>query len=162
MASKRYPPEIIAQAKRFFIYEGWGFEKISEFFDGSPHAKTISNWAEEKDPDGKTWYDLRKEYTESIVHAVTPEMIEQKYQQRIYEELTDPNWSNKNSDSLAKLQVQFAKITDPARQIPVMYSFLTQLVQYMKKYHPDLVTKELLQAVTDFKNLKRNEFYENN
>lgn len=160
MATKRYPPETIAQAKRFFIYEGWGFDKISDFFDGSPHSKTISNWAEEENSDGKTWYNLRQEYTDSIVNAVTPEMIENLYLKRIYETLSDPNWSTKNSDSLRKMQRDFSEITDPGRQIPVMYSILTQLIDFLKKYHSDLLTKEFLQAVTEFKNIKRESFLE--
>ena len=158
MAQKRFPPEVIAQSKRFFVYEGWGFEKISDFFDGSPHSKTLSNWSEDPDPDGKTWHQLREEYIESIIHSVTPEQIQQKYFERIYTILNDPNFSTKDSDSLAKLQKNFSQITDPTRHLPVMYSVLTQLVEFIRKYYPDQINKDFLKAVTEFKNLKRETF----
>nr|BDD47027.1 hypothetical protein 22 [Balneolaceae bacterium] len=160
MAQKRYAPEIIAQAKRLFVHEGWGFDKVSDFFGGNPVAKTIENWAKEEDSNGKTWYDYREEYIESLVNTATPEMIQLKYQEKIFQILNDPNWSTKDSDALRKLQKDFASITDPGRQIPVMYSILEQLLGFLKKYHGELVTEEFLRAVTEFKNMKRESFLE--
>ena len=157
MASKRYPPEIIANCKKLYVYDNWSFRKISDFYDGSPHWQTVQNWAEEEHPETeKTWEEERQEYIDSIVHQITPDKIKQLYMQKIYETLTDPDFNTGHSDSLRKLQKDFREMTDPGNQIPVVYAMLTEFVNYLKQYHNDLITEELLNAIRDYKNYQRN------
>jgi hypothetical protein len=155
---KRYPPDIIATAKQLLIYEGWSPRKVADFLgDQGPHWQTIQNWADETGAStGKNWYDLRDEYLDSVVNQISPKQIEQLYMQRIYEMLSDPQFSTKHSDSLRKLQKDFRQITDPGNQIPVVYAMLTELIGYLKKYHAALLGDKLLDAIQDFKNFQRN------
>lgn len=154
---RRYPDSVYLKCRHLFIVEEWNLKQISSFFDGNPSWQTVQNWAKEEDEHGNTWHDERKQYQQEIVTSITPEKIEALYQKRIYETLNDPDFNNKTSDALAKLQAQFLKIVNPARNIPVMYSFLEQFIDYLSKYHKNLLERELLDAIKDFKNIKRNE-----
>lgn len=155
--AKRYHPEIIANCKQLYVYENWSPRKISAFYDGSPHWQTIINWSEEPHPEtGKTWDQERQDYIDSIVHQITPQKIQQLYMQRIYETLSDPKFGQGHSDSLRKLQKDFREMTDPGNQIPVVYAMLTELVDYLKQYHDEQLTPQLLDAIRDYKNYQRN------
>lgn len=154
--AKRYPPDLVANAKKLIIYEGWSPRKVSEFYDGSPHWQTIRNWAEELNEEGKDWFDLRQDYIDSVVNQITPHQIERLYQKRIYEVLSDPEFGVKHSDSLRKLQKDFHQITEPGRQIPVVYAMLTEFINYMRQHHSELLTADLLAAIRDYKNYQRN------
>src|SRR5699024_5672904 len=145
MATKRYPVEVIANAKKLYVYDNWSFKKISKFYDGQPHWQTLQNWAEEEHPEtGKTWEQERQDYFDSVVHQISPQQIKELYMKRIYEVLSDPKFNTKHSDSLRKLQKDFREMTDPGNQIPVVYAMLTEFINYLKQYHNDLLTKELL------------------
>lgn len=158
MATKRYPPEVIANCRQFFVYENWSYKKISDFYDGEPHWQTIKNWSQEEHPEtGNTWHDERQEYIDSIVHAISPDQIEKLYMQKIYETLTDPDWSaQSHSDALRKLQKDFADITDPSKRLPVVYAMLEEFINYTKQYKYDLLNEDLLNHIRDFKNYQRN------
>ncbi|XWN36085.1 MAG: hypothetical protein ROO71_08975 [Balneola sp.] len=153
---KRYGPKTIAQAKKLYVFEGWSPRKISDWFDRQPNWQTINNWANDVDEEtGKTWIDERKDYTDSIINAVSPKEIEVLYNKRIYEALSDPNFNASTSDSLRKLQKDFREMTDPKNQIPVLYGFLTELIEYLQKHHPDLLTEEFLKSIQEYKNYQR-------
>lgn len=156
MGTKRYPPSVIAKCKSLMVYEGWSCEKVSEFYDGKPSAGTVSNWASEIDPETeKNWYDERDDFIDQQMNQVSPQMIEAKYMQRIWEVLNKPEFSTADSDSLRKLQKDFREMTDPNRQIPVLYGFLEELIDYLNKYHGEIVNKEFLEAIREYKNHQR-------
>lgn len=147
---KRYSPEVIANCKKLYVYDNWSFKKISDFYEGSPHHQTVQNWAEEYD-----WEKDRTDYVDSIIHQITPKQIEQLYLKRIYEVLSDPGFTPKDSDALRKLQLDFRDITDPASQLPVVYAMLSEFIDYIKKYHSAMLTESLLNLFRDFKNYQR-------
>lgn len=153
--TKIYDAEVIVKCKHLFVIEGWGFKQISEFFSGSPSWQTVRNWAGEVDSDGKDWRALRRDHVDAKMKIISRDQIEALYMKRIYEALTDPEFNSKTSDSLRKLQSDFEKITDPTRNIPVVFAFLEELTDYIKTWKPELLTRELLEAITGFKNLKR-------
>lgn len=157
MASKRYPPKVIANCKELLVCEGWSPRKISDFYDGEPYWQTVQNWANEEDPEtGKNWYDEQKEFMDSQINSVSPKMLSQKLLQRMWEAANDPEFSDGTADRISKLMKNWTQATDPANRIPVLYEFLEEQIDFLKKYHKPLVTKDLLEALRDYKNYQRN------
>ncbi|MEQ9309695.1 MAG: hypothetical protein RLN90_09585 [Balneolaceae bacterium] len=157
MATKRYAPKTVATCKQYFVFEGWSPHKISEFLDGRPSKATVENWAYEVDDEtGLSWIDERNEYIEKLAKTASPKDIELLYNQRIYEILSDPEFSTKSSDSLRKLQKDFKEMVNPSDNIPVLYGFLEDLLEYFSKHHKKLVTKSFLEAFREYKNYKLN------
>lgn len=155
MASKRYPPEVIKNCKDLLVFEGWSPRKISDFYDGEPYWQTVQNWANEENEDGQTWYDERQEFIDTKIDSVSPKMLSQKLLKRMTEAAEDPNFSDGTADRIAKLMKNWRQLTDPSNQIPVIYEMLEDQIEFFKKYHKEVVSKEYLEAMREFKNYQR-------
>jgi len=153
-----YGPKVRARAKQLYVQEGKAPREIrrillDEGIENVPSWQSISNWALKKDREGKNWKDHREDEKVRQYEMVSPENLARKILQKIYDLLG--NYTEKTPDDLAKLTATMKKIVDPKFQIHIMYSMLTDLVKYTKKYYPDLATERYLEMIRDYKNFLR-------
>jgi hypothetical protein len=67
----------------------------------------------------------------------------------------DKEGNDKTADKIAKLSATMRKITDPKHQIHIMYQMLTDQVNFTRKYHEKVATKEYFEMIKAFKNYLR-------
>lgn len=149
-----YSPEVRAEVKKMFVLEGRSAKYISGYFKGKPSLQTIMNWANDKNKEGKNWFDEREEYELQRYEQISPKGLANKILQKINFLLNkdDSNFSVKDADALAKLRVALERITDRKYQIPMMYEMLTDLTTFLREHYPKLANQELVNAIRHFKN----------
>ena len=69
----------------------------------------------------------------------------------------DAQKAMKFADSIAKLTASLDKVGGIKHQVPTMYHMLEQLVRFIRLHYADLLTKDFLEAIRDFKNHLRRE-----
>jgi hypothetical protein len=151
----RYNSTIKAEAKLLFIENELSFEKISEYFDGTPTAQCIQQWANKPDKKtGKSWKDERKEKADNKYLNLSPQAQANKIMERINYLLQSPveSWDPRQADALAKTQKTLEKLVDKKFQIPMMYELLKNQIDFFKLHYPDILTPEYLNAVRHYKN----------
>lgn len=157
--SKRINDDHYNEAKRLFIEEQLGPKKISELMGGVVHRNTVQNWSKKKDKSGKTWFDYREERRMQKYERLTPRRRADKILEQIdyYLNLDPVEFNNEKAwDALSKLNKQFKDITDESFYFPYLLEMLTDLSTFLQKSHPDLATPDLMRAILDFKNIKKN------
>jgi hypothetical protein len=148
----KFSATVYNEAKRLFIEEELSLHQISARFNGHPSAPAIHKWSKIPDNDGKTWKDYKLAYRDELYNMVSPQAIAVKILDNIQKLLNNENFGTKDADALAKLQKSMQKITDPKYQIPVMYSMLTDQMKFFQKHYPQIVNKDLVDAIRHFKN----------
>jgi hypothetical protein len=152
---KRYDSTLKAECRVMFVEHEQSYQKISDYYDGSPSAQCIQQWATKKDArTGKSWADERNEKADGKYLALSPQAQASKVLERINFLLADDveNWDPKQADALAKTQKVLEKIVDKKFQVPMMYELLKKLIEFLKLHYSDQVTAELLNAIRHFKN----------
>lgn len=152
---KSYGPIIYNRCKKQFVEENESPEIIAEDLKGKPSVATIRKWAKTKDRSGKDWYNYRENFKEQQYDAISPERLEKKLMDRIYTIASDEKLDSKGGDLLSKILKALKEVTDPSYQVHVMFAMLKEFIDHLKKYYPDLVTKELLESIRSYKDYKR-------
>jgi len=155
--AKQYNPHTRVEVRRMFVQECLSAKAIARHFKNRPATNTITNWSQEKDEFGKTWEDERKEYEQQQYELISPKGIAAKILTQIGAILNKHDFNTKDADSLAKLQASLQKLTDPSYQIPIMYSMLTDFLNFLKASYPGMVNQDIIDVFREFKShlLKR-------
>jgi hypothetical protein len=154
----RYNSDIKAEARLLFVENELSFEKISEYFNGTPTAQCIQQWATKPDKkSGKSWKDERREKADGKYLNLSPQAQANKIMERINFLLESPveSWDPRQADALAKTQKTLEKLVDKKFQIPMMFELLRLLVEFLKMHYPEFITPEFLNALRHFKNDKK-------
>lgn len=151
--AKRYHLDTRLEARRLYVREGKSEVDIAKNFDNKPNATTVRNWIKEKNPEGKSWEDERREYENDQYEKISPKNIASKILKRIEHILDKEKFNNKDADALAKLQKTLSQLVETKYQIPAMYQMLTDFMIYLKSQseYQKLITAELIEAVKDFR-----------
>jgi len=150
--ANHYPPDIYNEAKKLFVQEGKSPREIAKSFVGKPSAQTIARWAAKQDKEGASWHDLREQYKNEHYEALSTKQMVVKIYEQIHKLMQS---ENVDADKLVKLTKSLERLADPKYHIPIMYEFLTDLIDFLRQHFPDMVTDEFLAAMRDFKNLLR-------
>lgn len=149
-----YDPDTYTEAKRLFILDGKSPRDISAIFNNKPTHQTIARWAKQKDENGQSWFDSRQDALNERYEKLSHGQIANKLYDQIEMALQRDDVS---ADKIIKLVKSIEKLTDPKYHIPTMYHFLTEMTQYFKDHHPELMTEQFLKAIRDFKNHLRSQ-----
>lgn len=151
----QYPIETRAEARRLWVEEGWTATAISRHFGGSPVPQTILNWAGAPDQHGKTWDDYREERVDALFGDASPANLSRRILDQIAKLLEQPSLDTKQADALSKYQRAFKELIDPVYQVSMIYQALTDYLAFCRTHYPELVNRELIESIRDFKNEAR-------
>lgn len=143
----KYPKKKI-EARKLFVQDGKSPAEICELLGGSPAVSTVRNWVRMEN-----WRVERDKHQQMMYEKLSPSAMEEKIFQKLERALEETD-INKSADSMIKVARTIREVLDPTKNIPVIYQTLTEFISYCKKYHPNLVTDDFLNASRDFKNYK--------
>lgn len=160
--------ELYNRAKRLYVEDGLGYHDIARALDNARAPSTFCKWGKVPDENGHTWDDLRRLHRDARYAAASPAEavntiigllgdIQRIRDEAIEDGKLDSQMAMKLADSIAKLTASLDKVGGIKHQVPTMYHMLEQLVRFVRMNYADLLTKDFLEAVRDFKNHLRRE-----
>lgn len=150
-----YTSDVRMEARRLFVDEEQSVTSISERFGGNPVPQTILNWACKKDADGKTWYDYREERIQRIYVQTSPGELARKVLGQIDRLLSTDGFDTGKADQLSKLSKFLKEFIDKEYHVSMIYEVLEDFLSFCQQHHNALLTRELVDAIRDFKNERR-------
>ena len=120
------------EARRLFVEDEMNPRAISKHMGGSPVAGTIYNWAEQGEPGGQPWAELRQEYQAEQYEDLSPVGFARSLMDRMRQSL-----EKGDADSLSKYHKAFRELVDPRYRYGITMEVVTRFLEHIRDEQPD-------------------------